>query len=352
MIKNFGWGARLGALFNENRGPWGPSGGGSGGGDGPRSPWGEPSRRRRPGGGPNPLDELLKRGRDRFGGSFPPSGGKPLWLYGIGALIFLWLLFTMSWMIGPQERGVITRFGKYAGTMGPGWKVTFPWPIDSVRKVDVSEIREVTIGSAESNNKNFILTGDQNIIDVAYQVRWNIKDPELYLFQLAEPEQTIQEVAQFAMRAVMASVTLNDAIGSGRGDIELRVQQMMQQLLDQYGAGVRMQGVAIKQSDPPEAVNDAFKDVSAAQQDAQSEINNARSYAFQITAKAQGEATAFDKYYEQYRLAPEVTRRRMYYETMEKVLSRVDKTIVEAPGVTPYLPLSELRNRPRQEAAQ
>lgn len=352
MINIIGWGARLSALFNENKGsPWG-SGGGSGGGDGPRGPWGQPPRRRRPAGGPNPLDELLRRGRDRFGGSFPPSDGRPWWLYVVAAVLALVIVVTSTHLIGPQERGVITRFGKYAGTLQPGLKITFPWPIDSVRKVDVSDIREETIGSTDPSNTNFVLTGDQNIVDVAYQVRWNIKDPERYLFQIAEPEKTIREVAQYAMRAVVARVSLNDAIGQGRGEIEQRVAQTMQQVLDGYGAGVAIQGVAIKQSDPPDAVNDAFKAVSAAQQDAQSDINNARSYANQITAKAQGEATAFDKVYAQYKLAPDVTRRRMYYETMEKILSKVDKTIIEAPGVTPYLPLPEVRNRARQESAQ
>jgi membrane protease subunit HflK len=119
----------------------------------------------------------------------------------------------------------------------------------------------------------------------------------------------------------------------------------MQQTLETYQAGVVLQGVAIKQADPPAAVNDAFKDVTAAQQDAQSYINAANAYSQQLRQKAQGEATAFDKVYDQYRLAPEVTRRRMYYETMEQVLQKVDKTIVEAPGVTPYLPLPELRRR-------
>jgi membrane protease subunit HflK len=153
------------------------------------------------------------------------------------------------------------------------------------------------------------------------------------------------------MRAVVASVSLDDAIGSGRSEVEQRVAQAMQQLLDDYRAGIDIQGVAIRQSDPPGAVNEAFKEVSAAQQTAQSYLNDARAYALQLTAKAQGEAAAFDKVYEEYRLAPEVTRRRMYYETMEKVLSRVDKTIVEAPGVTPYLALPEVQRRQRQEGA-
>jgi membrane protease subunit HflK len=183
-------------------------------------------------------------------------------------------------------------------------------------------------------------------------VRWNIKDPELYLFQIANPDETIREVAESAMRAVVAGVALDDAIGAGRSTIEQRVELVMQQLLDNYRAGVEVQGVAIKQSDPPAAVTDAFKDVSAAQQEAQSYMNQARAYALQITAKAQGEAAAFDKVYAQYKLSPEVTRRRMYYETMEKVLSKVDKTIVEAPGVTPYLPLPEIQKRATEGAAR
>jgi membrane protease subunit HflK len=147
------------------------------------------------------------------------------------------------------------------------------------------------------------------------------------------------------MRSVVASVSLDDALGAGRTEIEQQVEQRMQAILDTYRSGVRVQGVAIKQADPPTAVNDAFKSVSAAQQAAQTDLNQARAYAQQQTARAQGEAAQFDKTYEQYRLSPDVTRRRMYYETMEYVLGNVDKTIVETGGVTPYLPLPELKRR-------
>jgi membrane protease subunit HflK len=251
--------------------------------------------------------------------------------------------------IAPEERGVVTRFGRYSNTLSPGISLTLPSPIDRVKKIDVENIRNVDLGS--TTTETLMLTGDQNIIDIAYSVRWNIRDPELYLFQLANPDEAIRQVAESAMRAVVSGVSLNDAIGEGRGDIEAQVQERMQRILNAYRAGVRIQGVAIKQADPPQAVNDAFKDVSAAQQDAQSYINQARAYALQLTAKAQGEAQAFDKVYEQYRLAPEVTRRRMYYETMERVLANVDKTIVETPGVTPYLPLPQVqRSAPREPA--
>jgi modulator of FtsH protease HflK len=139
-------------------------------------------------------------------------------------------------------------------------------------------------------------------------------------------------------------------MGDRRAEIETRVTQLMQQILDSYRSGIQIQGIAIKQADPPQQVNDAFKQVTAAQQDAQTYINNANAYALQLRQKAQGEATAFDKVYEQYRLAPDVTRRRMYYETMEQVLSRVDKTIVEAPGITPYLPLPQVQKSQPSEA--
>jgi len=171
------------------------------------------------------------------------------------------------------------------------------------------------------------------------------------LFELAQPDETIRQVAESAMRAVISQVSLQDAMGDKRSEIEARVADGMQQVLNGYRSGIQVQGVAIQQADPPAEVNDAFKEVTAAQQDAKSYVNQANAYALQLTAKAQGEAAAFDKVYEQYRLAPEVTRRRMYYETMEQVLSKVDKTIVEAPGVTPYLPLPEVKKQ-QQERQQ
>ena len=347
MIRIFGHAARAGASLSDDRGgPWGPGGGDEGGpdGDGPRSPWGPRRRKPAPGGGPSgpgPFDEFLKKSRARFGGGFPRDG-RPYWLYGLIAFLLLWVLFTSVWRIGPQERGVVTTFGRYSGTIGPGIGFSLPAPFGNVTKLDVAGIRTISIpGSGE----NLILTGDYNVIDLAYTVRWNIKNPEQYAFTIADPETTIREVAESAMRQVVARVSLDDAIGAGRADIAQHVEQNMQQLLDDYHSGVQVQGVAINQSSPPEAVNQAFLEVTAAQQRAQSAMNNARAYALQTTARAEGEAAAFNKVYAEYRAAPEVTRRRMYYETMERVLQHVDTTIVEAPGVTPYLALPELQRR-------
>ena len=354
MRRFFGWGGRPGAtMMSDNRGgPWGPSGGGDddggsggGGGDGPRNPWGQPPRRRKPGrtGEVTSLDDFLKKSRDRFGGRFPQDG-RPYWLYGLIAFLLLWIFFTSIHRISPGERGVVTTLGYYSRTLPPGIGFSWPAPFGRVQKIDVESNRVLPVPQ-NNGSENLILTGDQNVIDLAYSVRWNVADPQRFLFQIAEPEQTIREVAESSMRAAVARVSLEDAIGAGRSDIERRVEQSMQQILDGYGSGVRILGVNINQSSPPEAVNDAFLQVSAAQQRAQSYMNSARAYALQITAKAQGEAAAFEKVYSEYRLAPDVTRRRMYYETMERVLSRVDTTVIEAPGVTPYLPLPEIQRR-------
>ena len=351
-----GWGTRAGALFNDNpKGPWGGGRGGSGGGNdgggGPRNPWAFPPSGGRPRGPkPTALDEWIRRARRAGGGSGGgpslPTPGRNLWLIGILVVVAIWLVFTSVHAIGPQERGVVMYFGRYATTLDPGIKVTLPAPIASVRSVDVQHIR--TEDFPNGGGENLMLTGDQNIIDLAYSVRWDIASPRDYVFQIANPEETVRDTAESAMRAVIATVTLDEAIGAGRTAIEGRVQDLMQRILNDYHTGVRVQGIAIKQADPPAAVNDDFKAVTAAQQEAQAALNNARSYAQQTIAYAQGEATSFDKVYEQYRLAPEVTRRRMYYETMEKVLARNNKTIVEVPGATPYLPLPQARRRPQE----
>lgn len=347
-----------------NNSPWGgPSRGGkkgddaddNGGGptpDGPRNPW-QPSGAGNGKRAGSNIEELFKRGRrgggrgGGFGGfdGLPkrPNGGSYV-PWAIGAIIVIWIVFTSIHRVGPQERGVVSFLGSYSRTVGPGIQWTLPSPLESFEALDVEEIRTVDIPTGDGS-ENLILTGDQNLVDLAYSVRWNIKDPTLFLFQLAEPEETLREAAEASMRASIAEVTLDDAIGSGRTEVEQRVEQRMQALLDGYRAGIEVQGVAIKKADPPAAVNDSFKAVSAAQQEAQTYLNEARAYAQQLTAQAQGEAAAFDKVYAEYRLAPEVTRRRMYYETMEQVLSRVDKTIVEAQGVVPFLPLPEIKRR-------
>lgn len=356
-----GWAARGRAFFSDNKGPWGSRPGSDGDKEPPRGedpspgPWGEQPRRRASKGAPvTSLDEFLQRSRSRMGGpggfNFGGQSGRPLVIWALIGLATLWVLITSFHSIEGKERGVVTRFGRYSHTLTPGVGITLPSPIDQVQKVNVDEIRNIDLGSAAE--ETLMLTGDQNIIDIAYQVRWNIRDPEQFIYELAAPEDTIRQVAESAMRQVISQVSLQDAMGVARGEIEARVQEEMQQTLDSYQSGVLIQGVAVRQADPPAQVNEAFKQVTAAQQAAQSDINQANAYALQLRQIAQGEATAFDKVYEQYRLAPEVTRRRMYYETMERVLRNVDKTIVETPGVTPYLPLNQVRRNPGQGEAR
>lgn len=336
-------------------GPWGSRDEDAGGkSDGPRNPWTPPRGGGEPGGGrgPSAIDELLRRARDSFGNGLPPSAnGRTLWPYMAGAVLLLWIGLTSVHRIGPQERGVVSLLGSYSKTLEPGIGLTLPAPFESVRTVDIEEIRTIDLGSAGAESEKLVLTADQNLINLGSSVRWNISDPKQYAFQIANPDETLNEVAESAMRAVIATVPLTDAMGAGRNAIEVQVQERMQSILDSYGAGIRIQGVAIKQADPPDQVNDAFKAVTAAQQEAQTYINQAQAYSQQLSAQSLGETVAFDKVYEQYKLSPEVTRRRMYYETMERVLSGVNKTIVETGNVTPYLPIPALRPTQRTPTA-
>ena len=348
--------------------PWGPKGGddgkggGSGGGDGnkkpgPRNPWVSPdpidiNRGRKPR-GPSALDELLRKGRGNFGGGGGDGGGSQfnfgdsakLWKWGVVAVVAIWIIFSSFHIVPPEKEGVVVRLGSYSRTVGPGVKFTWPAPVETMRMEDVRAIRTMPIGSPTANDENFVLTRDQSLVDLAYEVRWSVRDPELFFFQLADPEGTIREVAETSMRATVANFDLVQAIGPGRVEIETQVQQRMQALLNEYRAGVTIQGIAIRQADPPSAVDEAFKAVTAAQQQRESAINDARAYEAQVLEGARGQTAAFDKIYEQYKLSPQVTRQRLYYETMESVLSNVDKTIVEPRGVTPYLPLPEVQRR-------
>jgi membrane protease subunit HflK len=322
----------------------------------PANPWGEgPARRpmgNKPKGGGD-FDDLIRRSQERlrtqFGGG-PGGGGMDAgdgrWvMWAGGGIIAAWLLLTSFYRVDAQERAVVQRFGAYVETTGPGMHLKLPWPIDAVERRKVEQINIIDISSSDGASENLMLTGDQNIINLAYTVRWKIKDPEYYLYELSDPEKTVREVAESAMRAEVSSATLNDALGPQRAQIAEQVRERMQELLDSYRSGVDVRGVDIKQADPPAAIDSAFKDVSAAQQDAQQYLNRARTYAQALVARAQGDAAAFDAVYAQYRLAPEVTRKRMYLETMEKVLAKVDKTVIDAPGITPYLPLPEVRRR-------
>ncbi|WP_054946860.1 protease modulator HflK [Novosphingobium sp. KN65.2] len=324
---------------------------------GPRNPWlpsgSTPPRRsasiedifrtrdpRRPGGGSG--------GPGGGGGGFPRLPQRPdgkSWLpLGIGAAVAALLALSSVHMIGPKEQAVVTLFGKYARTIDSGVNFTLPWPVE---QVDVEDVRTFTVDSIpEGETEKLMLTSDKNLVDLSYLVRWNIKNLVNYKFRLTDPKETVREVAEAAMRASIAQISLNDALsGAGRAQVEQDVRERMQRILDYYKAGVAVQGVEIKKADPPSKVVTAFQQVTVAQQEAERDRSEARAWAQQLLARAQGDAEAFDKVYQQYKLAPEVTKRRMYYETMERVLRDNDTVVAEAKGVTPYLPLSEVKRR-------
>ena len=330
-------------------GPW--SGGGGDGSGPPRNPWSVPPTGKRGPVKPSALDELIARARGGGSGNGGGSGsgrGRPepkaLWGIGIGLIVAVWIAYTSIHPIGPQQRGVVTYFGAYSDTLDPGIRWTLPAPIATVRTIDVQKIRTDSFPSGES--ENLMLTGDQNVVDLAYSVRWDIVGPQDFVFQLKNPEQTVRDAAESAMRAVVGTTTFVDATGGGRVKVETRVEALTQQILDNYHSGVRIQGVSIRQASAPQRIIDEFNAVTAAQQEAVGNLNNAQSYASQVLAGAQGSAAAFDRLYIQYKLAPEVTRRRMYYETMEGVLARSDKTVVGTGGVVPYLPLGGAKPLP------
>lgn len=353
------------------RNPWGNLGGGAGrdaSRNGPKSPWGDAPRPRSPedrprSSGTPDFDEFIRRSQERLrglgggqGGGSGRGGGRggPNIPWGLvaGGFALVLLGLTSAYRVDAGERAVVTRFGQYHATSGPGFHLKLPTPIDQVTKVDFENIRTTPIGTADGDAENLMITGDQNIINIAYAVRWRLKNAEDFLFQIADPEGTVRDATESAMREIVGRSTLNNAIGPERAAIAEQVRERVQEILDTYGAGILVQGVDINKADPPAAVDEAFKDVSAAQQDAQQFLNQARAYAQQVQAQAAGATAAFDKVYEQYRLAPEVTRKRMYLETMESVLGKVDTTVIESPGVQAYLPLPEVQRRAQANAAQ
>lgn len=351
------------AISINSNSPWGGNDDGPPKDAGPRkdSPWMPPRTPERGGGNgggprrPQGFDDLLKRGP--FGPGMPQMpGGKRLWLLIGGGIVALWVAATSVHILDAGEEGVITRFGSYSRTVGPGFNLTLPAPIERLEVVSTLEIR--TIDIPDGTAQNLVLTGDANIINLAYTVRWNVRDPERFLFQLEDAEGTVRDAAESAMRATIANFTLAQAIGAGRNAIEAQVQDRLQRILDAYNSGVRIEGVAIRDSAPPSEVEEAFNEVNAARQQAETAQNNARAQAQQVLQRAQGDAAAFDRIYAEYVQAPEVTRRRLYYETMEYVLQPADKTVVSSEGTTPYLALPDVRRRsqtpprPQQPAAQ
>lgn len=342
--------------------PWGGDGNGDepgadgNAGGGPRNPWlpgaGEPGKRR----SASIEDIFRNRGpegpRRAGGGGGGPAfrlperpGGKSWVPVIIAGAALVWVVVTSVHFVQPGEQAVVTWLGgKYSHELDSGTNFTAPWPLHMVEKENVTQVRLEEVPGTKT--EKLILTGDQNLVDLSYLIRWNISDLTLYKYQLNDPRNALLEIGEAAMRAAVARQDLDSVLtGAGRAEIEQDVRTAMQARLDAYRSGIQVQGIEINKVDPPGRVEEAFKDVSSAQQDADAAINRSRAVAQQLLARAQGDAREFDDIYAEYRLAPEVTRRRLYYETMEQILSKTDKTIVENGNVTPYLPLPELKRR-------
>jgi len=365
-------------------GPWGqgPSGGGTGGGRGNGSGG--------PGGGQGPdLEEILRRGQERFRQSFPGGGGQGGGLgfrgilVGIAVLIAIWLV-SGFYRVQPDEQGVVLRFGAYQDTTNPGLNYHLPYPIETVYTPQVTRVNRVDVGMRTSEEtrtvrqgtvrdvpeESLMLTGDENIIDIDFSVFWVINNAQDYLFNIQNPVGTVKAVAESSMREVVGQSNIQPLLTEGRQQAEARVQDLMQNLLDEYGAGIRITQVQIQDSNPPAAVIDAFRDVQAARADAERSRNEAESYANRVLPQARGEserieqeaaayrdqtveeaegqARRFLSIYGEYAQAPDVTRQRMYLETMERVLGKMNKVLVDGDsgsGVVPYLPLTEVERR-------
>ena len=351
------------AAGESTSGGSGDSGSGSGSGDGgPRNPWlpggNEPGKRRSAS-----IEDIFKgrgpEGQRRSsggGGQRGPTfrlperpGGKSWAPVIVGGVALAWVAITSVHFIQPGEQAVVTWLGgKYSHSLDSGTNFTAPFPLQMVEKENVTKVRLEKV--PDGNVEKLILTGDQNLVDLSYLIRWNISDLALYKYQLGDPRNALLEIGEAAMRAAVARQKLDEVLtGEGRAEVEQDVRAAMQARLDAYRSGISVQGIEINKVDPPSRVEEAFKDVSSAQQDADAAINRSRAVAQQLLARAQGDASEFNDIYEEYKLAPEVTRRRLYYETMESILSKTDKTIVQSGNVVPYLPLPEVKARSKAQ---
>ena len=347
-------------------GPWGSGGSGDGKNN---SPWGKPS-----GGGQKPdLEDQLKKVQERFrgamggggGNSSGNGGGKGLGIAGvlllIGALAIAWVA-TGIVIVDAGQQAAVFQFGKWQRNLSAGIHLHLPRPIQTHTIIPVESQQEARIGN--SSDESLMLTEDENIADVQFSVFWKVKSesPQEFILNVKAPEATVRMVAESVMREVVGKSKLQRVITTERAEVARQVKDQTQALLDQYKTGVDIIDVQIAKGDPPREVIDAFNDVNVAQQDADKLINEADRYANQVVpeargqasrilqaaegyrdqviADATGQASRFNQIYEQYRQAPRVTRERMYLETMERVLGRTDKTILDSnSGAVPYLPI-------------
>jgi modulator of FtsH protease HflK len=349
------------------QGPWGNGGGDKNGGDRNQNPWGNRGGGNRGGGSnlPPELDDLLQKGKDSLKNALPSGGGRGTWLIPI-ALFVLYAAYNSVYQVQPDERGVVLRLGAYSRTVDPGLQFAI-WPVEKIEKLRVGFVDQINIGTAKSEGQ--MLTSDKNIINVPFTIQWQIGTAKDFLFNVADQERTISALAQSAMREVVAQKNAQGVLTTDKDAIALQVMTITQSLLDGYQAGVIITAVNLGDVQPPDEVADAFADVVRADQDkknlenqAQLTLNqkiqeaagqvaklseDANAYKTRIVAEAEGDASRFLAVYEQYKNAKDVTRQRLFLETMEGVLTQANKVIIESgnggQGVVPYLPLPQIQ---------
>ena len=266
-----------------------------------------------------------------------------------GALALAWL-GTALHPVGPHEQAIVATFGASGPVLGPGLAVSWPWPIGSAHVTDVTTVRHMALPAGD--REHLMLTADGSLIDLGDDVRWRLSDLRRHDLDLADPDAALRLAAETAMRATVAGMTGAAVFGPGHETVAQGAARRLQALLDRDQAGIVIDGIDIRRAEPPARVADALRGGAAARAVAANEATQARSWSQQLIVHAQGEAGAFDKVYAQYRLAPEVTRREMYYATMERVLGQSDKVIVDAPGTTMNLPLPALASAPAPTASE
>jgi membrane protease subunit HflK len=362
---------------NNGGGPWGQGGGGGGSGSGGGGgPWGQGGG----GGGqpPQDIDAIIRQGRDAWRRMMPGGGASSGRTFTLLVLIFglIWAA-TGFYRVNPQQQGVVLRFGEWVRTSPPGLHYHLPFPIESVLTPEVTSDNRIEIGfrdvSGNSSSRRDIadesqmITGDENIVDIDFVVFWRIADAGQYLFNLAEPDQTIKVTAEAVMREIIGRTAIQTALTEGRQDIQVQARQQLQDLLNEYGAGVRVRDVQLLAVDPPADVIDAFNEVQRARQDrdrlkneaeafsndivprargeAAKLVSEAEAYQAEVVNRASGDASRFDQIFQAYLKDKAVTKERIYIETVEEIFSNVDKIIIDSEagsGVVPYLPLKEL----------
>ncbi len=377
--------------WNDNKGggqgPWGSGGGGNG-----QNPWGQRPQGGGGGGGQEPpdLDEVVRqmqrnlRGIFGGGGGKSGSGGSGGSAFGFGLILLIlvavWFAIPGSgwYQVGPNQNGVVLRFGEYTRTTNPGLHFKLPTPIETVLLPEVTTTNSITIGNGPEGQ---MLTRDENIVDLDFAVQWRVDlsypdGVRDYLFNVRRPENTVRAVAESAMREVIGTSDLEFIITEGRGEVSQRTRELVQATLNEYEAGIQILQINLQTAQPPASVIESFRDVDVAEQDAERArleatahanrvIPAARGVAAQLTqsaqayrdsviAQAQGDADRFVSIYEEYAQAPEVTRQRMYLETMERVFARSDLLVLDGEaGALPYLPLNELgQSRNRTQGGQ